>query len=84
MAIEVRSMHPDVEKYAYEIRVVGPDGDLIFSEELGPGESLSQGDIPLGWITISAVPFCTVESELTSKHPTMSLVVDGDNCTLGD
>lgn len=75
---------PALQGGKYEVRVVGPDGALIFSEAMRGGDSFSHADIPLGWVSISADPLCTVEAELTPDQPSMGLIVDGSNCTLTD
>lgn len=84
VAVEVRSVLPDVQGSSYDVRVVGPDGNLIVSQDMGAGHSLSYGDIPLGWVTVSAGTTCTVQAELTSDLPSMGLIVDGADCTLTD
>lgn len=84
VAVEIRPIVPAVQGGKYEVRVVGPDGALIFSAAMRAGESLSRADIPLGWVSISADPLCTVEAELTPDQPAMGLIVDGSNCALTD
>lgn len=82
VAIELRTMPPELQADSYEIRVVDSDNELIFSETMRAGSSLSYGDIPLGWVQISAAQICIVESELTSEFPTMRLIVEEATCTL--
>ncbi len=84
VAIEVRSMAPDFQGTSYEVRVVGPEGELIASDTMNAGRSMSYEGVPLGTVSINADPLCTVESTLTSEHPTMKLTVDGLHCTLSD
>ncbi|MBG6192385.1 hypothetical protein IWX64_003357 [Arthrobacter sp. CAN_A212] len=82
--VEVRAVAPDFEQVSYEIQIVGPDQEMILAEEMSTGHSVVIGDIPLGTVTVTAVSLCTVEAELTSELPTMSLIIDGNSCTLAD
>lgn len=84
VAVEIRSVLPVALSGEYDVRIVGPDGAVIFSRDMGAGHSLSYGDVPLGWVSVSAQPLCTVEAELTADHPTIGLIVDGSHCTLTD
>jgi hypothetical protein len=84
IAVEIRSTAPDAQGDRYQVRVVQSDGTLIFSQDMSAGSSLSYGDVPLGWVSISADSQCKVEAELTIEQPSMGLIVDGTNCTLAD
>lgn len=77
-------MAPGFEQASYEVQIVGPDQEIILAEEMGTGHSVMIGDVPLGTVTITAVSLCTVEAELTTGLPTMSLIIDGNACTLAD
>lgn len=84
VAVEVRAMAPDLREASYDIRVVGPNDELIFSMQMAAGENVFVGDVPYGWVSISATQLCTVESELAPGSPTMRLILDGNHCTLAD
>lgn len=51
---------------------------------MAAGENVVVGDVPYGWVSISATQLCTVESELAPGSPTMRLILDGNHCTLAD
>lgn len=84
VAVEVRAMSPKEKVAAYDVSVIGPDDELLFSQEMGAGESVVWAEVPLGWVSVNAEPFCTVDSELTSESPTMRLILDGIDCILTD
>lgn len=84
VAVEVRVMPPDLREASYSIRVVGPDDELTFSTQIAAGETTVVGDVPYGWVSVSAMQLCTVETELTPGSPTMRLILDGNHCTLAD
>lgn len=84
VAIDIQAMALDARTTTYEVRVAGPDNEVIFTQAMGAGQSFSRGNVPLGWVSISAGPACTVSTELTSEHLTMRLIVDGKRCTLAD
>lgn len=64
--------------------VVSVDGAEVASFSLGEGEGYSLGEIPFGRATIEAVGVCSGESELLSSTPTMSLLIENNNCAFGD
>ncbi|WP_152916090.1 hypothetical protein [Arthrobacter sp. RIT-PI-e] len=84
VAIEVRSMTPDTQGTLFDVRVLGPEGELIASDRMITGRSMFYEGVPLGSISINADPLCVVQSTLTSEHPTMKLIVDGTHCILSD
>lgn len=64
--------------------VVSVDGAEVAAFSLGEGEGQSFGEVPFGWVTIEAVGVCSGESELLSSTPTMSLLIENENCAFGD
>lgn len=84
VTVEIRSLVPGTDTSTYRVSAVHADDGLIHSDDLGPGQTYTAENVRLGWVTLSADPRCTVESELTAEHPTMRLIVDGTDCTLAD
>ena len=79
--VEVRSMAPDAQGTSYDVTVLGPDQEVVASQEVAAGSSIEIEDVPFGWVSINAALMCTVESELSLESPTMRLIIDGKTCT---
>lgn len=58
--------------------------EVAESHTLGLGTTVAVAEVPFGWTTIEAVGVCSVEGELTAEHPTMSLIIDAEGCSLTD
>ena len=84
VVVEVRAMTPGAQGDSYEVKVLGPDGELVNSREVSAGSSNAFEDVPFGWVSVNANSGCTVEGELTSESPTMRMIIDADNCTIAD
>lgn len=82
--IEVRAMAPGDQGGSYEVKIIGPDGDLADAQEVAVGSTYAIEGIPFGWVSVEATSGCTAKKELTSETPTLRMVVDGENCTLSD
>ncbi|KAM9862238.1 hypothetical protein ACI1US_01847 [Leucobacter sp. BZR 635] len=63
------------------LSVGGEEVELV---ELGEGDGRVIEDVPLGWLKIDALDYCSGEAELTAGAPAMSLVISAEGCTFGD
>lgn len=84
VVVEVRAMAPDAQSDAYDVSVLGGDGEPVGSREVRVGSATTFENVPLGWVTVEAASSCTGESELTSQHPTLRLVIDAEHCSVTD
>lgn len=82
--VEVRAMVPGAPGGSYEVKVIGPDGDFVNSQEVVVGSTYGIEGIPFGWVSVEATSGCTAKRELTSESPTLRMVIDGENCILSD
>ncbi len=82
--VEVRAMRPGAQGGSYEVKIIGPDGDLADAQEVAAGSTYGIEGIPFGWVSVEATSGCTAKTELTSESPTLRMVIDGENCTLSD
>lgn len=82
--VEVRSVVPGAPGGSYGVKIIGPDGNLITSQEVSVGSTYGIEGVSLGWISVEATSGCAGERELTLESPSMRLVIDGENCILSD
>lgn len=60
-------------------------GEEFASVELREGEGRVIEDVPLGWLRIDALDYCSGEAELSATSPTMGLLISGDgSCAFTD
>ncbi|WP_154606351.1 hypothetical protein [Arthrobacter sp. AQ5-05] len=82
--VEVRAMAPGAQGGSYEVKVIGPDGDFVNSQEVVVGSTYGIEGIHFGWVSVETTSGCTAKRELTSESPTLRMVIDGENCILSD
>ena len=82
--VEVRTMVPGAQGSSHEVKIIGPDGELITLQEVSVGSTYGIEGIPLGWISVEASSGCTGERELTVESPKMRMLIDGKNCIIAD
>lgn len=66
------------------MKVMGPDGGLITSQEVAVGSTYGIEGIAFGRVSVEASSGCTANTELTAKSPSLRMVIDGESCTLFD
>lgn len=80
--VEVRTLVPGDQGGSYEVKVVGPDGALVTSQDVPVGSAYGIEGVPFGWISAEATSGCAGRGELTAASPKMRMIVDGDKCIL--
>lgn len=69
---------------SYDVRVFGPDQEVVTSREVFVGSTVEIEGAPFGWVKVEAVDMCTIESELSRESPKIRLVIDTKSCTSTD
>lgn len=84
VVVEARAMSPDHVGDFYNVTVLGADGELIDSVNVGPNTTTTVENVPFGWVTIDEPARCSVGGELSARAPSIRLVMDAELCPLAN
>ncbi|KUF07137.1 hypothetical protein [Leucobacter sp. G161] len=84
VTLQVSEFADDYDSDSVEV-ALSIGGEEFASVELREGDGRAIEDVPLGWLKIDALDYCSGEAELSATSPTMGLLISGDgSCAFTD